>query len=229
MNLKYWAGTVWLAAFVLVLQNQSFAQRKGNFAFQIAKMKYGGGGDWYANKTSLPNLIEFCNRNLKTNINPEEAIVEAGSVELFQYPFVHLTGHGNVVFTNDEAQNLRKYLLAGGFLHLDDNFGMDKFIRREMKKVFPELDFVEIPFSHPIYHKKFNFPTGLPKVHQHDGKPAQGFGIFHQGRLVCFYSFESDLGNGWEDQSIYNDPEEIRQQALKMGANLLIYATTQPN
>lgn len=218
-----------LTIILLFLHFEGFAQRKGNFSFQIAKMKYGGGGDWYANKTSLPNLIEFCNRNLKTNINPEEAVVEPGSVELFQYPFIHLTGHGNVVFSQDEAQNIRKYLMAGGFLHLDDNFGMDKFIRREMKKVFPELDFVEIPFSHPVYHQKFNFANGLPKVHQHDGKPAQGFGLFYQGRLVCFYSFECDLGNGWEDQTIYNDPEEIRQLALKMGANLLMYATTQPN
>jgi hypothetical protein len=156
-------------------------------------------------------------------ISPEEAIVEPGSVEIFQYPFVHLTGHGNVVFNPDEVQNLRKYLISGGFLHLDDNFGMDKFIRREMKKVFPELDFVEVPFSHPIYHQKYNFEKGLPKVHQHDGKPPQGFGLFFQGRLICFYSFECDLGNGWEDQDIYNDPENIRQQALKMGANILQY------
>lgn len=205
------------------------AQRKGNFSFQIAKMKYGGGGDWYANKTSLPNLIEFCNKNLKTNINPEEAVVEPGSVELFQYPFVHLTGHGNVVFSNDDAQNIRKYLLAGGFLHLDDNYGMDKFIRREMKKVFPELDFIEIPFTHPIYHQKYQFNSGLPKVHEHSGKPAQGFGLFYQGRLVCFYSYECDLGNGWEDQSIYNDPEPVRQQALQMGANLVMYSTTRPD
>lgn len=211
-----------------LLHNQVFAQRKGAYAFQIAKMKYGGGGDWYANKTSLPNLIDFANRNLRMNIHPEEAVVEPGSVEIFQYPFIHLTGHGNVVFTPDEAQNLRKYLLAGGFLHLDDNFGMDKFIRREMKKVFPELDFVEIPFSHPIYHQKYQFNKGLPKVHEHDGKPAQGFGLMYQGRLVCFYSYECDLGNGWEDQTIYNDPETIRQQALQMGANLIMYALTQP-
>jgi hypothetical protein len=200
------------------------AQRASTYSFQVAKLKYGGGGDWYANKTSLPNLIEFCNRNLRTNINPEEAVVEPGSVEIFQYPFVHMTGHGNVVFSADDAANLRKYLIGGGFLHVDDNYGMDKFLRREMKKVFPELDFVEVPFSHPIYAMKYPFRSGLPKVHQHDGKPPQGFGIFYQGRLVCFYSYECDLGNGWEDQSVYNDPETVRQQALQMGANLLLFA-----
>jgi Domain of unknown function (DUF4159) len=206
-----------------------FGQMASNYSFQIAKMKYGGGGDWYANKTSLPNLINFCNRTLKTNLNPEEAVVEPGSIEIFQYPFVHLTGHGNVVFSMDDAANLRKYLLGGGFLHLDDNYGMDKFIRREMKKVFPELDFVEIPFSHPIYHIKYTFALGLPKIHQHDGKPPQGFGLFFKGRLVCFYSYECDLGNGWEDQSVYNDPEPVRQQSLQMGANLLLYALSSMN
>jgi len=213
----------------LLLFCSSTSQRGNVYSFQIAKLKYGGGGDWYANKTSLPNLISFCNRNLKMNLNPEEAVVEPASVELFQYPFVHLTGHGNVVFSNEETANLRKYLLGGGFLHLDDNFGMDKFIRREMKKVFPELDFVEIPFSHPIYYQKFQFNQGLPKVHQHDGKPPQGFGLFSKGRLVCFYSYECDLGNGWEDQAVYNDPETVRQQALQMGANLVAYAVSQTN
>ena len=196
-------------------------------SFQIAKLKYGGGGDWYANKTSLPNLIEFCNQNLRLNIGTEEAVVEPGSVELFRYPFVHLTGHGNVVFTAEEAANLRRYLTGGGFLHLDDNYGLDKFIRREMKKVFPELEFIELPFSHAVYHQKYNFTSGLPKVHQHDGKPPQGFGLIYQGRLVCFYSYECDLGNGWEDQSVYNDPPALRQQALQMGANLVVYAISQ--
>jgi hypothetical protein len=209
---------------IIFFISESNGQRANSFAFQIAKMKYGGGGDWYSNKTSLPNLIDFANRNLKLNINPEEAVVEPGSIEIFQYPFVHLTGHGNVVFSNEEALNLRKYLQAGGFLHLDDNYGMDKFIRREMKKVFPELDFVELPFSHPVFRQKFNFNKGLPKVHQHDGKPPQGFGLFWKGKLVCFYSYECDLGNGWEDQSVYNDPETIRQQALQMGSNLLAFA-----
>lgn len=199
-----------------------FAQ--GNSGLQIARLKYGGGGDWYANKTSLPNLIRFCNQNLHMNLNQEEGIAEPGSVELFQFPFVHMTGHGNVVFSQEETQNLRKYLLGGGFLHIDDNYGMDKFIRREMKKVFPELDFVELPFSHSVYNQKYRFNKGLPKVHQHDGKPSQGFGLIYQERLICFYSYECDLGNGWEDQSVYNDPELVRQQALQMGANLLSFA-----
>lgn len=196
-------------------------------SFQIAKLKYNGGGDWYANKTSLPNLIRFCNQNLNMNINREEGVVEVGSPELFSYPFVHMTGHGNVVFSEAEAENLRKYLTGGGFLHIDDNYGLDKFIRTEMKKVFPELEFVELPFSHPIYNQKYKFPKGLPKVHEHDNKPPQGYGLIYQGRLVCYYSFETDLGNGWEDQEIYNDPEEKRQAALRMGANILTYALSQ--
>jgi hypothetical protein len=208
---------------VLVLGLVTWVTTAQPYAFKIAKLKYNGGGDWYANKTSLPNLITFCNRNLRMNIDPKDEIVEVGSPELFSYPFVHMTGHGNVVFSPQEAANLRKYLEAGGFLHIDDNYGLDKFIRVEMKKVFPEADFVELPFSHPIYHQKYNFDKGLPKVHEHDGKPAQGFGLMYKGRLVCFYTYECDLGNGWEDQDIYNDPENIRQQALKMGANIIQY------
>jgi hypothetical protein len=195
-------------------------------SFKIAKLKYNGGGDWYANKTSLPNLIRFCNQNLKMNIAQEEEVVEVGSPELFAYPFIHMTGHGNVIFSSSEAENLRKYLIGGGFLHIDDNYGLDKFIRLEMKKVFPELDFIELPFNHPIYHQKYKFPNGLPKVHEHDGKAPKGFGIMYEGRLVCFYSWECDLGNGWEDQSVYNDPEEVRQKALQMGANIVSYALT---
>jgi hypothetical protein len=193
---------------------------------KIAKLKYNGGGDWYANKTSLPNLITYCNRQLNTNIFPEEDIVEIGSAELFNYPFVHLTGHGNIVLSAQETENLRNYLLAGGFLHADDNYGLDKFFRREMKKVFPELEFVELPFSHPIYHRKYSFDKGLPKVHEHDGKRPQGFGLIYKGRLVCFYTFECDLGNGWEDQDIYNDPADVREKALQMGANIIDYVFT---
>lgn len=207
----------------LVGINFVFAQ---NNSLKIAKLKYNGGGDWYANKTSLPNLISFCNKNLKTNIFPEEDIIEAGDKKIFQYPFIHMTGHGNVVFTDQEAKNLRNYLLAGGFLHIDDNYGLNNFIRREMKKVFPEHEFVELPFTHPVYHQKYSFTKGLPKVHEHDNKPSQGFGIVHEGRLVCFFSYECDLGNGWEDQSMYNDPESVRQEALKMGANLIQFAFT---
>jgi hypothetical protein len=201
----------------------NFAQQP---SLKIGKLKYGGGGDWYANKTSLPNLIAFCNKNLSTNLYPEEEVVEVGSPEIFSLPFVHMTGHGNVVFTPAEAENLRNYLISGGFLHIDDNYGMDKFIRLELKKVFPELELIELPFTHPVYHQKYSFSKGLPKVHEHDNKPPQGFGLIYEGRLVCFYSYECDLGNGWEDQSVHNDPEEIRQKALKMGANLITFAFT---
>lgn len=194
---------------------------------KIAKLKYEGGGDWYANKTALPNLIEFCNSNLNTKLAAEEEEVDVGSPELFLFPYVYMTGHGNVVFTDDEAENLRKYLISGGFLHVDDNYGLDEFIRLEMKKVFPELEFVELPTDHEIYHQKYQFAKGLPKIHEHDGKAAQGFGLVYEGRLVCFYSYESDLGNGWEDQRIHNDPDAIRQQALQMGANIIAFAFTQ--
>jgi len=194
------------------------------YSYKIAKVKYKGGGDWYANKTALPNLAKFCNENIKTTISPEDATVEVGSPEIFNFPWLYLTGHGNVVFTDAEAQNLKKYLMAGGFLHIDDNYGLKPFIVPQMKKVFPELDFIELPFTHPIYHQTYNFNRGLPKIHQHDGKPAQGFGLVYQGRLVCFFTYECDLGNGWEDQGIYNDPEEKRLEALKMGANMVKYA-----
>ena len=196
----------------------------GTPSFQIALLKYSGGGDWYANQaTSLPNLIKFCNENLGTSINPAQAIIEAGSPDIFNYPFVHMTGHGNVVFSTADAQNLRNYLLAGGFLHIDDNFGMDPFVRPQMKKVFPELDFVELPFSHPIFHQKYDFPNGLPKVHEHEGKAPQAFGLIYQGRLVCLYTYEVDLGDGWEDYEVHKDSPEARQKALRMGANILQY------
>ncbi len=198
----------------------------GQQQLQIAKLKYHGGGDWYANKTALPNLIQFCNENLNTKIASVDEVVEVGSLEIFQYPYIYMTGHGNVVFSDAEAENLRNYLVAGGFLHIDDNFGLDQFIRLEMKKVFPGLEFVELPYSHAIYHQKYDFNKGLPKIHEHGGKPAQGFGLIYEGRLVCFYSFESDLGNGWEDQVMYNDPESLRQKALQMGANIIAYSFT---
>lgn len=195
--------------------------------YKMGKLKYGGGGDWYANRTALPNLIDFCNKNISTNFAPEEAIVEVGSTELFNYPFVYMTGHGNVVFNEQEASNLRKYLIGGGFLHIDDNYGLDKFIRPQMKKVFPELEFVELPANHKIYSQKFRFPNGLPKIHEHDNKRPQGFALIYQGRMVCFYSYEADLGNGWEDFGTYpSDTQETRTIALKMGANLVQYALT---
>lgn len=197
-----------------------------DYSYKIAKLKYNGGGDWYANKTSLPNLISYCNKKLLLNISPKEDYVDVGSSKIFNYPFIHMTGHGNVVFSDSEAENLRNYLTGGGFLHIDDNYGLDQFIRVEMKKVFPNSDFVELPFTHPIYHQKYDFKNGVPKIHEHDGKPAQGFGILHEGKLVCFYSYESDLGNGWEDAEIHNDQPETREKALRMGANILSYALT---
>jgi hypothetical protein len=200
----------------------TFFQVKGQI--KIAKVKYQGGGDWYANKTSLPNLIKFCNQNLKTNLSENPEVIELSSSRLFNYPFIHLTGHGNVEFSSTEVKQLRKYLLSGGFLHIDDNYGLDISIRREMKKVFPELTFIELPYHHPIYHQKYEFPKGLPKIHEHDNQVAQGFGLVFQGRLICFYSYESDLGNGWEDEEIYHDSAEKREKALQMGANILQYA-----
>lgn len=197
-------------------------------SYKMAKLKYSGGGDWYANRTALPNLIAFCNENLETNFDDEEAVVEAGSSDLFNYPFVYMTGHGNVFFSDQEVKNLRKYLTGGGFLHIDDNYGLDKFIRPQMKKVFPELDFIELPPNHQLYNQKFKFATGLPKIHEHEGKRPQGFALIYEGRIVCYYTFECDLGNGWEDYGTYQgDTKETRQKALKMGANLVQYALTQ--
>ena len=196
--------------------------------YKMAKLKYSGGGDWYANRTALPNLIAFCNTNLRTNFSPQEDIVEVGSSTLFNYPFVYMTGHGNVVFSTTEAANLRRYLIGGGFLHIDDNYGLDKFIRREMKKVFPELSFVELPSDHVLYKQKFKFPGGLPKIHEHDGKRPQGFALLWKGRMICYYTFECDLGNGWEDLGTYpEDTQETRSNALKMGANLIQYTLTE--
>jgi len=193
---------------------------------KLGLLKYAGGGDWYVNTTSLPNLIKFCNQNIHTNIQEDPVTLEVGSRDLFTVPFVHLTGHGNVVFSDQEADNLRKYLEAGGFLHIDDNYGLDPFIRREMKKVFPEKDFVELPADHPVFKSPFDFPDGIPKIHEHDNKRPQAFAIFLKGRMVCFYSYESDLGDGWEDPAVHNDSDQIRQQALKMGANLIHFVFT---
>lgn len=198
-----------------------------NPSLQLALLKYNGGGDWYSNPTALPNLARFCNENLGTNFDIDYATVEVGSADIFNYPFLHMTGHGNVVFSDLEAENLRNYLLAGGFLHIDDNYGMDPFVRTAMKKVFPELQFIELPFEHEIYHQYYKFKKGLPKIHKHDDNPAQGFGLLWEGRLVCFYTYECDLGDGWEDQAVHKDPEEVRILALKMGANIIRYCFQQ--
>lgn len=195
----------------------------GQNTYQLAVLKYKGGGDYYANPTSLPNLISYCNKNLNTNISTEVPFVDAGSKDILQYPFVHMTGHGNVVFTTQELDNLRTYLKAGGFLHIDDNYGMDPYIRPQIKKLFPEIELVEIPSNHPIYHQKYKL-SGLPKIHEHDSKPPKAYGIFYEGKLVLLYTFETDLGDGWENQSVHNDSEEKRKQAYEMGANILMYA-----
>lgn len=192
-------------------------------AQEIALLKYSGGGDWYANPTSLPNLIKYSNQNISTKIKPKPATVEPSSPDLFSYPFVHMTGHGNVVFSDADVINMRKYLTSGGFLHIDDNYGMDQYIRKEIKKIFPNNDLVEIPASHSIFQKPNPFPSGIPKIHEHDGKRPQAFGIFVDGRLVLLYTFETDLGDGWEDAEVNNDPLEVRLKALKMGANILHY------
>lgn len=193
-------------------------------SLKMGLLKYSGGGDWYSNPTALINLAAFCNKFLNTNFDIEYGVVEVGSTELYNYPFVHMTGHGNVVFSDADAQNLRNYLISGGFLHIDDNYGMDPFVRLAMKKVFPELNFIELPFTHEIFHQKYKFPAGVPKIHKHDDKPAQGLGLFWEGRLICFYTYEADLGDGWEDAEVHKDPEEVRIKALRMGANIIQYA-----
>lgn len=213
----------WKYTLLIVLLPMWLSAQNGTY--KIALLKYNGGGDWYANlETSLPNLIDFSNRMLGTSIDEEQGIVEVGDKAIFNYPFVHMTGHGNVIFSDAEAQNLRRYLTAGGFLHIDDNYGLDAFIRNEMQKVFPELDFIELPASHPIFHQNYEFPNGLPKIHEHDNERPQAFGLYHEGRMVCLYTFESDLGDGWEDPRIHNDTQENHIKSLQMGANILQYA-----
>src|SRR5690554_863019 len=196
----------------------------GNISAQeIALLHYGGGGDWYANPTSLPNLIKFCNQHIDTAINEKPATVTPGSVDLFDYPFVHMTGHGNVYFSAEEVENLRNYLISGGFLHIDDNYGMDQYVRKEIVKLFPNKELRELPINHPIFNYFYKFPQGLPKIHEHDGLRPQAFGIYEEDRLVLLYTYESDLGNGWEDQEVHNDPPEVRLKALQMGANIIKY------
>ena len=208
------------AAILILLLGATMAQAQ---PVRIALLKYNGGGDWYANPTSLPNLIEYCNKNIGTNINPDPATVDVGSADLFNYPLVHLTGHGNIVFSESDVLNLRHYLEAGGFLHIDNNYGIEQYVRREMKKVLPDQEFVELPFNHAIYHIVYQFDNGLPKIHEHDNLPPQGFGLFVNGRLVCFFSHECDLGDGWEDPSVHNDPMEKHIEALQMGANIVSF------
>lgn len=210
----------YLVPFLLLISLIGNAQNQG---VKIALLKYNGGGDWYSDPTALPNLIKFCNQNINTNIFPEPSTIEIGSAEIFNFPFVHLTGHGNIILSESEAMNLRVYLEGGGFLHTDDNYGLDEYFRREMKKVFPNKEFVELNPSHPIFHQKYNFNEGVPKIHEHDMKPPQAFGLFIEERMVCLYTFEADLGDGWEDPEVHNDPEQLREKALKMGANIISF------
>lgn len=212
-------GILHLFILILICSTNSIAQ-------EVGILKYDGGGDWYANPTAVPNLIKFCNDNIRTDIVTLPKTIEANNIDIFNYPIVFMTGHGNIFFNENEIRNIRNYLTSGGFLHVSDNYGLDKYIRREFKKVFPDLKFQEIPFDHPIYHQTFEFKKGIPKIHEHDNKPPQGFGIFIDGKLVCFYDYETDLSDGWEDAVIHNNPEEVRLKALRMGANIIEFAFT---
>jgi len=191
--------------------------------FTIARLKYGGGGDWYNDPSAIPNLAREVNRRTTVEVSEEEAVVDLKGPEIFRYPFVFMTGHGNIKFTEEEAKRLRSYLIHGGFLYADDDYGMDTAFRREMKKVFPDKEFVELPFNFPIYHTFYDFPDGLPKIHKHSGKPPQGFGIFHEGRLVVFYTYESNISDGWVDPQVHGDPPEKREEAFRMGINIITY------
>jgi len=190
---------------------------------EIAILKYNGGGDWYANPTALPNLIRFCNESINTELNEKPETVDVGDSRIFQFPFLHMTGHGNVVLSQEEAENLHTYLVSGGFLHIDDNYGMEPYLRKELIKVFPDKELEELGANHPIFSQEYNFPEGLPKIHEHDAKRPQALGIFHESRLVLLFTFESDLGDGWEDAMVHNDPESVRLKALQMGANIISY------
>lgn len=208
----------------LPIQAQKSAEQERTT--KIALLKYKGGGDWYADPTALPNLIAFCNNQLHTSLHGQHATVEPSSSQLFDYPLVHMTGHGNVLFTEQDAENLRLYLQAGGFLHIDDNYGMDPFVRREMKKVFPDKKWQALPASHALFQRPYAFADGLPKIHEHDNKPPQAFALFHNNRMVVLYTYESDISDGWEDPAVHNNPPEKRAQALKMGANIINYCFT---
>ncbi len=215
---------IFISGFATVPLLEVYAQN--NETFELARIKYRGGGDWYNDPSSLKNLAGFTRQEVPIAVNPEYKDVDIGSRELFKYPFVFLTGHGTITINNTEASNLREYLDNGGFLYVDDDYGLDESFREMMKEVYPDEEFIELPFDHPIYHQVFNFPEGLPKIHEHDGKPPQGFGLFRNGRLVVFYTYESNLSDGWANPDVHNDPESVRQQALQMGANILIYALT---
>ncbi|HMO38336.1 MAG TPA: DUF4159 domain-containing protein [Saprospiraceae bacterium] len=213
-------GTMLIAAFLLV---NADAQR----SIKLALLKYNGGGDWYSVVDALENLTQFCNEQLYMSFDRNYGTVEVGSAEIFNYPFLFMTGHGNIVFSDAEAENLRNYLLGGGFLYVDDDYGMDPYFRVAIKKVFPEKELIELPFEHPVFSQKFRFPNGAPKVHEHDNKPPQTFAILHEGRVVCVYTAESNISDGWESQEVHNNPEALRRRSLEMGANIVQFAFTQ--
>ena len=214
-----------LVLFVGVISAPSGYAQEDESAFTIARLKYDGGGDWYSDPESLPQLLQFVRANTLIDVAPREQIVELTSERIYSYPYVYMTGHGNMRFSADEALLLRDYLEGGGFLHADDNYGFDEHFRREMGKVFPDREFVELPFSHEIYHTQFDFDNGLPKVHEHDGEPPRGYALLaDDGRVMVFYTHESDLGDGWEPPSVHDNPDDIRTAALRMGANILSYA-----
>ena len=211
-----------LTAGLLVTSTPSQAQDA--HAVNVAAVKYGGGGDWYQAQSALPNFLEFVNQNTLVDVAPQPEVVELSSDKLFSFPFLFMSGHGNVVLSEDEVRRLRRYLVNGGFLYVDDDYGIDKYIRREMKKVFPEQDFVELPFDHELYHTHYAFPNGLPKIHEHDGEAPQGFGLFHEGRLVVFYTYETNISDGWESPEVHQTPADRREAAFRMGTNILTYA-----
>ncbi|MFN7117263.1 MAG: DUF4159 domain-containing protein [Saprospiraceae bacterium] len=212
-----------LFAFCLLLTIQSFGQK----TIKLALLKYNGGGDWYSVVDAMQNLAQFCNEQLNMNIDKNYATVEVGSAEIFNYPFLFMTGHGNIVFSDAEASNLRNYLLGGGFLFVDDDYGMAPYFQVAIKKVFPEKELVELPYQHPVYHQKYDFNNGMPKVHEHDQKPPVTYAILHEGRVVCVFAAESNISDGWESPEVHNDPEAVRRASLQMGANIVQFAFTQ--
>ncbi len=219
--------SVLLSLIVLLINPSSDGQTQpASSSFELARLKYSGGGDWYNDPSADLNLLKFVQEHTIVEVDPKYEFVEIGSENFFSYPVVWLTGHGNIVFSDSETRRLRTYLENGGFLYVDDDYGLDKAFRREIKKVFPDEELVELPFSHGIYHAHFSFPNGLPKIHKHDDKPPQGFGLFLDGRLVLFYTYECNLGDGWADPRVHNDPEEKRIAALQMGTNIIVWALT---
>lgn len=212
--------------FLIILLLVSTIAAQNEPAFEIARLKYGGGGDWYNDPSAEVNLLNFVNENTSIRVNSEYKFIDISNDDIFSYPFVFITGHGNIVLSRSEAENLRLYLEQGGFLYVDDDYGMDKAIRREMKKVFPDKEFVELPFNHGIYHSVYNFEYGPPKTHEHDDKTPQGFGIFTGKRLAVYYTYESNPSDGWADARSHNDTEQVRNESLKFGANIIVYALT---